>query len=369
MWYIQAAGWGSSAPVTPPSAPVLTNGTGASLVMEATTRLNGEVTSTGGQSPIVHVYWGDNDGGTTTGNWDHDVNLGTLGAGTFYTDISGLAAVTTYYYRCYASNSVGSDWADSTASFTTATFTAQQKLIGADDAASNSTATPGYMFMEKWTASSSGTVSMIRVKGTSTGAVKVAIYADSGGQPGTLLGYQNTSTPIAAGWNTIYLSQTASILVGTYYWLATTSGTSCMGFVYQTTATGGYKAIDYNTFTFSNSPSGITNQSMWYIQAAGWGSSTPVTPPAAPFISAPGASILFRWSTADTATNYGLQVSTTGAFQTGTIVFNNQALGNVTYYEVTGLTLGTTYYWRVNASNSGGASPWSQIRSITVQAQ
>jgi len=363
-WYMQAAGWGTT---VAPSAPVVTNGTGASLVTEATARLNGEVTSTGGQSPAVHVYWGDNDGGTTAGNWDHDVNLGTLSAGAFYTDIAGLTASTAYYYRCYAINSAGADWADSTASLTTSTI--QQKLIGADDAASYSTATPGYMFMSRWAASSSGTVSTIKVKGTGAGAVKVAIYADSGSQPGTLLGYQNSSTPISAGWNTISLSQTASVTAGTSYWLATASGTGCIGFVYPTTATSCYKAIDYNTLTFSSSPSGITNQTTWYMLSAGWGSSAPVTPPAAPVIVAPGTSILFKWNAADSATNYGLQVSATSDFQAGTLVFDNQSLGNVTQYEVSGLSIGTTYYWRVNASNSGGTSPWSQVRSITMQTQ
>ena len=142
-----------------------------------------------------------------------------------------------------------------------------------------------------------------------------------------------------------------------------------MGYMRPATATGGYKAIDYSTLIFSSNPSGLTSQSVWYILAAGWGSSTPVTLPVAPVISAPGTSVLFKWNAADTATNYGLQVSTTVDFQTGTLVFNNPALGNVVQNEVTVLTVGTTYYWRVNASNSGGTSAWSQVRSITVQTQ
>jgi hypothetical protein len=126
------------------------------------------------------------------------------------------------------------------------------------------------MYLERWMASSSGTVSTIRVKGTGNGAVKVAIYADSSGQPGSLLGFQNTSTPITAGWNTISLSQTASITAGSNYWLATASGTACTGYVLSSTATGGYKSIAYDTLTFSSNPSGLTGQTYWYIQAAGW---------------------------------------------------------------------------------------------------
>ena len=99
-------------------APTVTN-LPASHITSTSARLNGEITDTGGQDPTVHIYWGDNDGGTTPGNWDHDENLGTKGAGSFYTDIANLDPETTYYYRCYATNSGGEDWADSTESFDT----------------------------------------------------------------------------------------------------------------------------------------------------------------------------------------------------------------------------------------------------------
>ena len=65
------------------------------------------------------IYWGDNDGVTTPGNWDNYEDLGALGEGTFYTDITGLDDGVQYYYRCYAENSAGEDWADATETFTT----------------------------------------------------------------------------------------------------------------------------------------------------------------------------------------------------------------------------------------------------------
>jgi len=99
--------------------PTVTNSTGASSITASSARLNGEVTYTGGENPTVHIYWGDNDGGTTPGSWDNDLNLGTQSAGTFYSDISGLNPNTTYYYRCYATNPGGNDWADATAEFNT----------------------------------------------------------------------------------------------------------------------------------------------------------------------------------------------------------------------------------------------------------
>ncbi len=102
-----------------PTAPTVTNYTGASNIAQTSARLNGQVTSTGGENPTVHIYWGPSNGGTTPGSWAHDVNLGVKAAGTFYTDISSLTAGTTYYYRCYAVNSGGGSWAASTASFAT----------------------------------------------------------------------------------------------------------------------------------------------------------------------------------------------------------------------------------------------------------
>ena len=101
------------------TGPTVTNSNGASAVMTSSARLNGEVTSTGVQNPTVHIYWGTTDGATNQASWQHDENLGTKGVGTFYRDISSLAWGTTYYYRCFASNSAGSSWASSTARFST----------------------------------------------------------------------------------------------------------------------------------------------------------------------------------------------------------------------------------------------------------
>ena len=68
--------------------------------------------------PAVRIYWGDNDGGQTPGNWDHVEDLGTQAA-LFAVSASDLSPETAYYFRCYAENSIGGSWAPSTASFTT----------------------------------------------------------------------------------------------------------------------------------------------------------------------------------------------------------------------------------------------------------
>ena len=118
---------------TPPVVPTVTNSTGASSVTTNSARLNGNVTDTGGEDPTVTVYWGGTDGGTTPGSWANNVGLGDLSAGAFYTDISSLDPNTTYYYRCYATNSGGNDWADDTEEFNTSVATPTVTTNAADN--------------------------------------------------------------------------------------------------------------------------------------------------------------------------------------------------------------------------------------------
>jgi hypothetical protein len=80
----------------------------------------------------------------------------------------------------------------------------------------------------------------------------------------------------------------------------------------------------------------------------------------------PGEVIIFKWSAATGATKYWLQVNT-GADFTGTNMFNAE-LGNVVEQEVSGFSLGATYYWRVKAGNAAGWSAWSSVRSVVANA-
>jgi len=58
-------------------------------------------------------------------------------------------------------------------------------------------------------------------------------------------------------------------------------------------------------------------------------------------------------------------VSTSSTFAT---LLSNQTGLLTTSASVTGLTAGTLYYWRVNATNTGGTSPWSATWSFTTGA-
>lgn len=66
------------------------------------------------------------------------------------------------------------------------------------------------------------------------------------------------------------------------------------------------------------------------------------------------------------ATGYYLDVSTSSGFGSFVTGFNNLSVGNVTTYSVTGLTVSTTYYYRVRASNSFGTSGNSNVETVTT---
>jgi hypothetical protein len=102
----------------PSTAPVITNQPATNITYQSAT-LNGNLTDDGGQAATVKIYWGDNDGGTTAGSWDSVIDLGVKAAGAFSSGITGLTPLQTYYYRCFASNSIGSTWASPTTGFTT----------------------------------------------------------------------------------------------------------------------------------------------------------------------------------------------------------------------------------------------------------
>ncbi len=74
---------------------------------------------TDGASADMWICWGDNDAGTSsTGDWDHVVSMGAVLEGaTASSQVSSLETNTTYWFRCYAANSYGSDWSDLAVSF------------------------------------------------------------------------------------------------------------------------------------------------------------------------------------------------------------------------------------------------------------
>ena len=73
-----------------------------------------------------------------------------------------------------------------------------------------------------------------------------------------------------------------------------------------------------------------------------------------------------NWNAASGATGYTLYVSTNSSFSSHISGYNGKSVGNVTSYNVSGLSSNTTYYYRLKASNSSGTSGYSNSKSLTT---
>jgi hypothetical protein len=112
-----------------------------------------------------------------------------------------------------------------------------------------------------------------------------------------------------------------------------------------------------------------TNESGTGAWSDAWSFST-LVPPAAPELAIPvdgsinlPATTELSWNEVSLASYYSVQVSTQEDFSE--IQFEIQNIEGITV-NVSGLDYSTLYYWRVNASNEAGTSPWSEAWSLTT---
>ncbi len=103
--------------------------------------------------------------------------------------------------------------------------------------------------------------------------------------------------------------------------------------------------------------------------SAVWSFST-LAVPAAPTLAAPAnatagepTALTLTWNSAARATAYDAQVSLVSTF--ATTILDEPGLSGL-QATATGLSVGTEYFWHVNAGNTSGSSAWSGVRNFTT---
>jgi hypothetical protein len=75
----------------------------------------------------------------------------------------------------------------------------------------------------------------------------------------------------------------------------------------------------------------------------------------------------FDWNDVASATSYRIQVATDPGF--GSLIINEVTSSSQYQAEVNALLNNTSYYWRVNATNSTGDGPWSAVRTFMTVSE
>jgi len=301
---------------------------------------------------------------------------------TSYTDNDNLSSGTTYYYKVSAYNgSVES--AQSSYAYATTIPGAPQNLTATPASSSSidiswSSVTGATGYNIQYSTSTYGTYSSL--PGTS-----YTSYTHTGLLPGTTYYYRVTAynssgtgaastayatIPLSAPSNvTATAASSSSIDVN---WSSVTGATGYA--IYRSTSASGTYSYVTNTSSTSYTNTGLSANTTYYYKVSTYnstGESTqssyayattmPGTPSSVTATAASSSSITISWSSVTGATGYKIYRSTS---YSGT--YDSVGTTTSTSFTNTGLLSNTTYYYKVSAYNSSGASSQSSYAYATT---
>ena len=391
---------------TPAVTPTVTT-TAVSSITSSTATSGGEVTATGGALITAQGICWNTTANPTTANFI--TNNGSITP--FTSNLTGLAAGTTYYVRAYATNSAGTSYGNElsfttpalipTLTTTAITAVAESSAISGGTVTSTGGAALTAVGVCWSTTANPTTANFITNNGTTasftsnlTGLTATTTYyvrAYATNSAGTSYGDEYSFTTIAAPTVT-----TAAITAITENFASSGGSVSssggatitAQGVCWSTTAnptTANYFTTDGTTTPFTSDISGLSAGTTYYVRAyatnsvgTSYGNELSFTTPgvASSVITNPISLI-----TSTTATSGGEVTSTGGVTLTAvgicwhtatnpTIANSTTNNGTATSFtsDMTGLTAGTTYYVRAYATNSMGTSYGDELSFTTLAA-
>ncbi len=315
---VTGAGINTAAAVTTGSASSITGNSAVAA---------GTISSTGCSAVSAYGIEYSTTNGFANGSGTQ-VSASNLSGGNFSSSLTGLTPATTYYYKAYATNAGGTSWG------------AQQSFTTASPSISASTLSGfGNICINTTSAAASFTLTGSNLSNANVVVGPLTGYAFSTTSTGTYTASLSISQPGGAFTQQVFVQFTPTAVQSYNGNIPVSGGGVSSSISVAVTGTG------INTL-----PTVVT------------GSSSAVTTTTA----TAGGSITANGCSSVTA--YGIEYSTTNGFAngSGTRVASTNLSGGSFTSGLTGLTAGTTYYYKAYATNGGGTAYGAQQNFTTT---
>ncbi|MBL4754919.1 MAG: fibronectin type III domain-containing protein [Flavobacteriales bacterium] len=181
-------------------------------------------------------------------------------------------------------------------------------------------------------------------------------------QPSTITG----NLSVCQGDNGIAYAVT-NVAGVTYSWSYSGAGFTCMSGCATNSITADYSA-GATSGTITVTPSNVCGSGMARTLAVTVNSAIPAAATANAATNITSTDFDANWTASAGVTTYFFDLDDNSDFSSPLVGYNNLNVGNVTTYNLTGLTCGTTYYYRVRASNGCGTSGNSGTVTVATSA-